>query len=205
MIWPQQVPTFPPLPSTDPNHPIVPIQPVQAVQAPETHQHPPLPPHPAPSDPLSVAAWMQSVVITCSPEQSLGELMELLTLHHISGAPVVSEEGQLLGVVSQTDVAAFLGGLYGTEIRGASGFYRGVLGSFRTLDPAAQSLLESETVANLLSPHVHSVTPQANLNEVVDLMLREHVHRLPVVDQGRLVGVISTLDVLRVFRDSHRA
>ena len=178
MMWPQHVPTFPPLPETDPDHPIVPIQPAQAVQPVETHQHSAIPPQQAPPDPRSVAAWMQGVVITCSPEQSLGELMELLTVHHISGAPVVDEQGHLLGVVSQTDVAAFLGGLYGEKIRGASGFYRGVLGSFHTLDPAAQSLLQSETVANLLSPHIHCVTPQASLSEVVDLMLHEHVHRL---------------------------
>jgi CBS domain-containing protein len=144
---------------------------------------------------------MQGVVATCGPEQSLGELTELLSLHQISGAPVVDDQGNLLGVVSQSDVAAYLGGLYSDEIRGAAGFYQGYLGRFSSADPAVLRLLETQSVRDLLTPLVYSIGPEASLDEVIDLMLSQHVHRLPVVDQGKLVGLVSTLDVLRFVRD----
>ena len=121
-----------------------------------------------------VGAWMQQPVVTCLLEQTLDELLELLSLHRISGLPVVDERGNLLGMVSQSDVAAFLTG---------------------------QPWRPDTTVAQLYSPTVHSVEPEAKLREVVARMLREHVHRLPVVRSGKLVGLVSTLDVLRVLRD----
>jgi len=198
MMWPQQIPSVPQTPPPDPGMTVAPVyssRPLSVDSAlHEERQQPTYPPD-------SVHHWMQRVVVSCSPEQSLGELSELLSLHQISGAPVVDEQGHLLGVVSQTDMAAYLGGLYTEEIRGGAGYYQGLMGRISSADPGVRGLLETKTVQELLTPHVCCVSPTASLDEVLDTMLHEHVHRLLVVDQGRLVGVVSTLDVLRVLRD----
>ncbi|MBN9416991.1 hypothetical protein ABS71_05030 [bacterium SCN 62-11] len=170
MIWPHHIPTTPPLPG---HEPFPPLQPVQATPELEPigadlRKH-------APYSRDRVGAWMQQPVVTCLLEQTLLELLELLSVHSISGLPVVDAEGGLLGMVSQSDVAAFLSG--------------------------SEAALSRATVEQIYSPTVHSVGPQATLHEVVELMLREHVHRLPVVQEGRLMGLVSTLDVLRVLRD----
>ncbi|MFN8613628.1 MAG: CBS domain-containing protein [Vulcanimicrobiota bacterium] len=191
MIWPHHIPTFPPLPAKDAEQPLHPV----------VRTAPPDPAGPQNYSRKEVGMWMQRVVITCAPEQTLGELMEMLSLHQISGAPVVDERGILQGVVSQTDVAAYLGGLYTREIRSAQGFHQGRLSQFKTPDARSRELLEGTRVSELQSKTVHCVSPQASLDQVVDIMLREHVHRLPVVEDGKLVGVISTLDVLRIQRN----
>lgn len=146
---------------------------------------------------------MQSPVVTCLPDQNLGELMELLSVHHISGVPVVDPEGALLGVVSQTDVAAYLGGIYTEQARSGHGYHQGRLAYYNPLEQQVDPLLRQSTVAEILSTTVHCVSPQASLHEVTEIMLREHVHRLPVLEGGKLVGLISTLDVLRILRDRH--
>lgn len=197
VIWPQQLPPQSNLPPSQVGKSVDPIprsRPVDDGEELTVPRHPP-------QRQESVGTWMQSVVATCGPEQTLGELTELLSLHQISGAPVVDDQGNLLGVVSQSDVAAYLGGLYGKEIRSASGFYQGLMGTFSSADPGVRSLLETKTVEELYTPHAHSIAPDADLDEVIDLMLREHVHRLPVVREGRLVGLVSTFDVLRAVRD----
>lgn len=198
MMWPQQIPLHAAKCLFDPSTSVPKVQ--ESAATPPVRQAPdPLPVSPWASD--LAGHWMQALVATVSPEQTLGELAELLSLHQISGAPVVDEEGRLLGVVSQSDMAHYLGGLQSDEVRPSSGFYQDRLGRFTPLDPAVRELLTRKTVAELFTPHVHSVSPDATLDDVIGLMLREHVHRLPVVLEGKLVGLISTFDVLRVVRD----
>ncbi|MBS2038843.1 CBS domain-containing protein [bacterium] len=191
MIWPHHIPTFPPLPATDGEQPLHPVERIAPAD----------PPSPRNYSRKQVGMWMQRVVVTCTPEQTLGELMELLSLHQISGAPVVDEKGVMRGVVSQTDVAAYLGGLYTREVRSAQGFHQGRLSHFNPLEPRVRELLESTHVSELQSTTVYFVSPEDSLDQVMDIMLREHVHRLPVIEEGRLVGVVSTLDVLRILRN----
>lgn len=140
---------------------------------------------------------MQRIVATCGPEQTLGELAELLSLQGISGAPVVDDDGKLLGIVSQTDLSRYLGQVHSDEVRPAQGWWQ-------LVDPGVRNVLESHTVAEILTPQIHSVTPETPLGEIIDVMLDNHVHRLPVLSDGRLVGILSTLDVLRVLRDRRR-
>lgn len=193
---------MPPAPHLD-SHP--PVEPVRANE-PVEPAGPGVPRHPrSSSSPDRVGAWMQRTVVTCLPQQNLGELMELLSVHNISGVPVVDEEGAMLGVVSQTDVAACLGGLYGEQTRSGHGYHQGRLAYFNPQDPQADPLLRLRTVEEIYSTTVHSVSPQATLHEVIELLLHEHVHRLPVLEDGKLVGLISTLDVLRIMRDRHLA
>lgn len=169
MIWPHHIPTMPPAPTSQPFPPLAPVVAAEEMRGVESDGQPQ-----AGWSSDRVGAWMQQPVVTCLLEQTLGELLELLSLHSISGVPVVDDEGNLLGMVTQSDVAAFLSG---------------------------QPWSPDTTVAQLYSPTVHSVEPEAGLREVVARMLREHVHRLPVVRSGKLVGLVSTLDVLRVLRD----
>lgn len=200
MIWPHHIPTMPPAPHTDQHPPIEPISGCEHLKA----VGPDLPHQKHKNQPPDrVGAWMQQPVITCLPQQNLGELMELLSLNHISGVPVVDEEGAMLGVVSQTDVAAHLGGLYSDQARSGHGYHQGRLAYFNPLDPQVDPLLRSTSVGEILSTTVHCVAPDASLHQVIEVMLREHVHRLPVLQDGKLVGLISTLDVLRILRDRH--
>jgi CBS domain-containing protein len=141
---------------------------------------------------------MQTSVISVRAEQTLGELAEILTLHHISGVPVVDAEGQVKGVVSQSDLARRLAQIQHDQA--SLGYYHGLLDQSLFSDVHLREVLKDGTVAEILTPYPFWVSPQADLREVIDLMLEHHIHRVPVLDEGRLVGVLSTMDLLRVFR-----
>lgn len=106
----------------------------------------------------------------------------------ISGAPVVSERGTLIGVVSVTDLARWNGS---NEER-----------------VSRQQTVPQATVRDLMMPTVFCVEEDTPVREVVDKMIRSQLHRLFVTETGhrrRLVGTISALDLLCLVRDAPRA
>jgi CBS domain-containing protein len=127
---------------------------------------------------------------------TLTELTAFLTKNSISGAPVVSDEGRLVGVVSLTDVArpAANGGSAKTRthddyLDGPAYFFE----SRRTAPPR-----RDKTVAEIMTPHVFDVPATASVPEIAEAMLRGRIHRVFVVEGDMVVGVISALDLLRV-------
>jgi CBS domain-containing protein len=61
---------------------------------------------------------------------------------------------------------------------------------------------DSETVEQLMSPDPITVAPSASLRSVCALMVREGIHRVIVVDEGKLVGIVTTLDVVRAVAEA---
>jgi CBS domain-containing protein len=127
---------------------------------------------------------------------------------HIGGAPVVDEAGHLVGVLTASDIAQT------AHVRGGRIETGG--GEYTLPEPVGEELDESsveedilgkedyspevlggETVADWMNPEVVSVGPEATLRAVCLAMVRQRIHRVFVLDAGALVGVISTLDVVR--------
>lgn len=144
--------------------------------------------------------WMQKQVVTVRTDDSLGELARVLDSHQISGAPVLDGEGRLVGVVSQTDLARHLAQLNREERRSSSGYYQGVFCNSLFSEPALKGLLTEGQVSDILTPYTYWVSADASLPEIVDLMLEHHIHRVPVLKDGQLVGLVTSLEVLRHMR-----
>jgi len=140
-------------------------------------------------------------VLTVDADWSVTELAKFLEDHAISGAPVVDAEGGLLGVVSVTDVAR-RGAVDDVLEPESHAFYhqrteRALAresASFRVVD-------DSSKVREIMTPMIFSVDTSASVREVADTMIRGRIHRLFVMEGGRLVGVISSLDLLSLVRD----
>jgi CBS domain-containing protein len=141
-------------------------------------------------------------VLTVDADWSVAELATFLEDHAISGAPVVDAEGALLGVVSVTDIAR-RGAVDDVSEPEAHAFYhqgieralaREEAESFRVVDASSK-------VREIMTPMIFSVDPSAPVREVADTMLRGRIHRLFVMEGGKLVGVISSLDLLSLVRD----
>jgi CBS domain-containing protein len=126
-----------------------------------------------PSDRLPTAAdVMTRGVITLGPSLRIYEAMRVLLEKKISGAPVVSDEGELLGILSEKDCFKVL----------AAGAYDGV--------PEGR-------VKDFMTADVVTVGSDASLFDLVGLFLRSSFRRLPVLDgDGHVVGQISRRDVL---------
>lgn len=126
---------------------------------------------------MKVADLMQQDVVAVNPESALAEAITLLADAHVSALPVVSSTGQLVGVISASDI---LGAE--AEVQSAEG---------RT------TLFETTTVQELMTPTPQVIEPQADVRDAARRMLYAEVHRLFVTTGERLEGVISATDIVR--------
>jgi acetoin utilization protein AcuB len=126
---------------------------------------------------MQVAELMQTDVQTVAADAALNEAALTLADAHVSGLPVVTPDGRLVGVISTTDILA----------------------SEEELEDAAvrATLFESAQVRDLMTPSLVSIGPGASVKKAAQLLLHADVHRLFVVEDDRIVGVISTTDIVR--------
>ena len=140
---------------------------------------------------------MTGHVITVAPDCSLSELCRVLAEDDISGAPVVDHRGDLIGIVSKTDVLRDL--LSGRLAAGLPGSTLNFLGLADAMSGAAENS-EDETfgqVADFMTDEVETVTPDTPITVAARTMTSNRIHRLVVVDRGQVVGIITSLDLLR--------
>jgi CBS-domain-containing membrane protein len=124
-------------------------------------------------------------------------LEQLLLRERVHGVPVVDADGRLVGVVSQTDLLTWH---YTTGVDGAT-FYDAP-DSTRVGEHAGgmtrPSDIRTARIDELMSPIVHCICPDQSLALAAARMLSRQVHRLIVLDeQGRVLGLISAVDLLR--------
>ena len=141
---------------------------------------------------------MNTKVIAVPTTMDLRDLGKLFLEKGITGAPVVDGEGNLAGVISQTDLV-YYNLTRGDELVMDSHFYHNARVEGRHIPSGFQfEDFNSGVVADAMTPVVHSVQESATVDSIARLMTRKHIHRV-IVRKGRKVsGIISALDVLRV-------
>jgi CBS domain-containing protein len=141
----------------------------------------------------TVGAAMTREVIAVAVDTGLETAARLCAQHHISAVPVVDESGRPLGVISQSDLVD--PDRVHSQRRGRARFYR--VSPDRVAAEVAERPPGVGIVADVMTPFVLAVGPETALAEATRLMLADDVHRVLVVSGQRLVGVLSTMDVLR--------
>lgn len=129
---------------------------------------------------------MTTDMIAASPEMNIREAMDLLTANHISGAPVV-DRGRVLGVFSSSDLLAFVSEL---DSRRSSV----TVGKRRTL-------LEEVTVADVMTRDLQSLGPDCPVELAASFMRRADIHRVLVMQDQQLVGIVTTTDLAAAVAD----
>ncbi len=126
-----------------------------------------------------VTDYMTQKVITLHPLQSIAEAMDVFLEHRISGAPVMDDDGKIIGILSEIDCMKIM------------------------VDEAYHNLPHGKiTVMNYMSNNVSSVSITADVLDVASKFLHTHYRRFPVVDEnGKLAGQISRRDILKATRD----
>ena len=114
---------------------------------------------------IPVKEVMTTQVISFREDTPLKEIAERLSESRITGAPVVTDDGFVVGIVSEVDVFSRRGGV----------------------------------ARDLMSPHVISITEDTGIDQAARLLAGERIRRLPVLREGRLVGLVSRSDVLEFF------
>ncbi len=113
-------------------------------------------------------------VVTINPESSLDEAIELMLLQEISGLPVTDNEGHLVGIVTEFALLAIV---YDEEIR-------------------------QETVSKHMTTEVLTIEADDPIRKIADMCIVHRVRRVPVMDNGRIVGLISRRDVLKALYEA---
>jgi len=158
---------------------------------------------------LNVERIMQSHPKTVSPDMTLTNLEELFLSTKFTGFPVVKED-RLIGVVSRSDIIRSLV----TERSRAeqlSDFYCGAQllseeDPIQSLEATAARVgvrLAEQHVEDAMVRNVVSVESSESVQRLAQIMVDGHLHRLPVVNGDRLVGMVTTMDLARAVSEGH--
>jgi acetoin utilization protein AcuB len=118
-----------------------------------------------------VAAWMSTRLATIGPDASVTEALARMAEREVRRLPVVDEEGELIGIVTREDA------------RGAQ--------------RRAESEADAPPLRHSMASQVYTVGSDASLAHVAQIMLRRQIGAVPVLQSGRLVGILTESDIFR--------
>ena len=144
---------------------------------------------------LTASEIMSKNLITIGPETGLRELAELMAIHKISGVLVTDKDGTLIGVVSQSDLVAQNKNPHIPKSITLFDWVIYLEGMGRL--KAEMDKMAGTMVRDIMTREVISVSPDTSMEEVATIMTEKKIHTIPVVDKGRLSGVIGKLDIVR--------
>ncbi len=138
---------------------------------------------------------MQKNIISLSPDTKISSAVEILLKNHINGVPVVDTNGEIVGILCQSDlifqqkdipippIFAILDSIF-------------PLSSSKSLDDQFQKMAATK-VAQAMVKKVTTITPDTPVSEIASLMVEKHFHTIPVVEGKKLVGIIGKEDILK--------
>ena len=133
-------------------------------------------------------------VITVKPETTVEELARLLIEHKISGVPVVGEDNQLIGVVTENDLIKKNARLHiPTIIRLFDAYF--LLNSGKVEDEIKKMV--AGTVDEICNKEIVSLTEETTLEEIATIMSEKNIHLLPVLRDGVVVGIVGKADIVK--------
>ena len=150
---------------------------------------------------------MNTEILVGQADWSLDQLAEFFIDNYISGAPVLSQDNELIGVVSLTDIVRYASfHIQETRQDDIHEYYlRGLENRYAQEEITTLGLsLKPEpmgTVRDIMTPLIFDVPEDAPLKSIADTMVRGHIHRLFVTRGKQIVGIITALDLLRTIRD----
>lgn len=154
---------------------------------------------------VTAADIMTEDVLAARADWTLDRLSDFFVENSISGAPVVAEDGTLIGVVSLTDLVRHKTlPLKSEACSGPHEYYLQTLEYRFAAEEIASFRIKGETLdtaRDIMTPIVFKVTEKTRVQQVADTMIRGHIHRLFVTRKGRVVGIITALDLIKVIRD----
>jgi CBS domain-containing protein len=138
---------------------------------------------------------MTTKIITVTPETAVSELAQILATANIGGAPVVDEEGRLLGVVTESDLIDQTKKVHIPTVVA-------ILDSLIFLERPDKMEKDIRKIAGTVVGDIYTKNPvtvseETPLDEIATIMAKKHVHTLPVMRDEQLVGVIGKGDIIR--------
>jgi len=124
---------------------------------------------------ISIAKIMSKEITTVNMDTPIYEALDLLTKKKISGMPVVNEDDDVVGILTEKDVLKIL------------------------ID---KNLNIKDTVKDYMTRDVICFSEEDNAIEICKFFIRSHIRRVPIVNDGKLVGIVSRRDILTVIQEA---
>jgi CBS domain-containing protein len=149
---------------------------------------------PAEDPPVKAQDIMTRAVVTVGPHTPVPDIAAMMVEKHISGMPVVTERGEIIGIVSQSDLLHRVE--TGTEREGRRKWW---FLNLADADALAREYAKAHGLRaqDVMSRYVISVRDEAELRDVADILDTHRIKRVPVLQGGRLVGIITRGDLVR--------
>jgi len=141
---------------------------------------------------MNAADVMTGELLSVRPDSSVFEAIRVMLDHRISGLPVIDDAGRLIGILTEGDLLRR--SETGTE-RHRPRWLEILMGPGRMAGEYVRT--HGRKVGEIMTREVVSVTPESGLNEIVELMERRRIKRVPVLDGDKLVGIVTRADLLR--------
>jgi CBS domain-containing protein len=141
---------------------------------------------------MNAADVMVTNVITVGPDATVQEVAEILLKNKISAVPVVSQGGKILGIVSEGDM---LRRVESHTLRHRSWWLRLLTADAQLRNEFVKS--HSHKVVDVMTPKFLTVSPETPLGEIASVLEKNGIKRVPVVKDGKLVGIVSRANLLQ--------
>jgi len=150
---------------------------------------------------LKVKDIMTTEPITIPPDTEIVHVVKVILEKHINGVPVVDETGGLVGIICQSD-------LISQQKKLSLPSFFTLLDSFIPLTSTKRvekefRKISASSARDIMTPDPVTVTSDTSLETVATLMVEKNFHTLPVVDQGKLIGIVGKEDILRTLMPGH--
>lgn len=142
---------------------------------------------------VRVEDFMTRRVITITPDTTLLAAAKLMLEHRVGGFPVVDASGRIVGVFSESD-------LLHKEGEEGSPWLDIMVG--QNEKPAASLQLDTRKVADIMTRQPITIAPDASIADACRLLHDHRLRRLPVVESGKLIGMIASVDLVRAVATS---
>jgi CBS domain-containing protein len=138
---------------------------------------------------------MSTELVTLTPGTPVADAAKLLLEKSVNGLPVVDEQGRLVGILCQSDLVAQQ---MNFPVPSVFNLLDGLIpiSSPKAIEKEMKKIAAVK-VSEAMSPNPVTVQPETTLAEIATLMVSKNFHTLPVVERGKLVGVIGKEDILR--------
>jgi CBS domain-containing protein len=143
---------------------------------------------------MNAADVMVSNVITVGPDATVQEVAELLLKNRISAVPVVGESGKILGIASEGDM---LRRVESHTLRHRSWWLQLLTADTTLRDEFVKS--HSRKIVDVMTCEVLTVSPETPLGEIASVLEKNGIKRVPVVKDGKLLGIVSRANLLQAF------
>jgi len=154
---------------------------------------------------LPITDIMQREVLSANEDWSLDRLAGFLIDNSISGAPVTTADGELIGVVSLTDIVR-QSSMPDSDSSQADTHDVYLYDLQRHMSQEELRVFHTQyespvQVRDIMTPMIFKVSEEASLQEVADTMLKGRIHRVFITRDNKLTGIVTALDMLQVIRD----